>query len=64
MVTNLFTGEVLRGDRITNTPYEVSMGENIECRLLCHSPGKPMNWNADESMNVISKIKHQYYVHL
>ncbi|EEB16936.1 conserved hypothetical protein [Pediculus humanus corporis] len=57
-------GEVLRGDRITNTPYEVSMGENIECRLLCHSPGKPMNWNADESMNVISKIKHQYYVHL
>ncbi|KAL0273474.1 UNVERIFIED_CONTAM: hypothetical protein PYX00_006129 [Menopon gallinae] len=57
-------GEVLRGDRITNTPYEVNMGENIECKLLCHDPGNPMNWNDERSQNVISKIKHEYFVHL
>ncbi|EGD76169.1 transmembrane 9 superfamily member 4 [Salpingoeca rosetta] len=28
-------GEVLRGDRITNTPYELHMNQNVSCRLLC-----------------------------
>lgn len=28
-------GEVLRGDRITNTPYAIRMNENVTCRLLC-----------------------------
>jgi transmembrane 9 superfamily protein 2/4 len=28
-------GEVLRGDRITNTPYTVEMGVNKSCALVC-----------------------------
>eukprot|EP00047_Mylnosiga_fluctuans_P003679 m.230337 g.230337 ORF g.230337 m.230337 type:complete len:629 (-) comp12047_c0_seq1:1325-3211(-) len=28
-------GEVLRGDRITNTPYELHMNKNVSCTLLC-----------------------------
>ncbi len=28
-------GEVLRGDRITNTPYAVHMNVNVSCALLC-----------------------------
>lgn len=28
-------GEVLRGDRITNTPYNLEMGKNVTCRALC-----------------------------
>lgn len=57
-------GEVLRGDRITNTPYEVNMAEDIECKLVCHKPGKPLNWNEGESKMVTSRIRHHYYVHL
>lgn len=40
------------------------MGEDIECKLLCHKPGKPINWNEGESKTVASRIKHQYYAHL
>lgn len=28
-------GEVLRGDRITNTPYVLHMNSNVSCQLLC-----------------------------
>ena len=28
-------GEILRGDRIVNTPYEVKMAEGVECAVLC-----------------------------
>eukprot|EP00037_Helgoeca_nana_P032152 m.412464 g.412464 ORF g.412464 m.412464 type:complete len:630 (+) comp28855_c0_seq1:43-1932(+) len=28
-------GEVLRGDRITNTPYDIKMGTNVTCQVLC-----------------------------
>ena len=27
--------KVLRGDRITNTPYDLKMNQNISCRVLC-----------------------------
>lgn len=57
-------GEVLRGDRIVNTPYEVRMAENIQCRLLCHSPDNPMTWDDEASQRVISRIQHEYFVHL
>lgn len=33
-------GEVLRGDRITNTPYLLSMNQNVSCRLLCRGKDK------------------------
>lgn len=57
-------GEVLRGDRIVNTPYSLQMAEDVQCRLLCHSKNNPMNWNAEESQNVGNRIEHEYYVHL
>lgn len=57
-------GEVLRGDRIVNTPYEVRMAENIRCRLLCHEQNNPINWSVEESVKVASRIEHEYYVHL
>uniref|UniRef100_A0A4P6D6W1 Transmembrane 9 superfamily member n=1 Tax=Rhodnius prolixus TaxID=13249 RepID=A0A4P6D6W1_RHOPR len=57
-------GEVLRGDRIVNTPYEVKMAEDISCKLLCHTPGNPMNWKGDEELRVMNRIRHEYLVHL
>lgn len=57
-------GEVLRGDRIVNTPYEVAMREDIPCRLLCHHPGKPMFWDEENSQRVLERIQHEYSVHL
>lgn len=57
-------GEVLRGDRIVNTPYNVYMAENIKCRLLCHKKNEPMNWGVEESKKVGNRIRHEYYVHL
>ncbi|CAH0748898.1 unnamed protein product [Diatraea saccharalis] len=57
-------GEVLRGDRIVNTPYEVHMAENIKCRLLCHQKNNPINWSVEESEKVASRIEHEYFVHL
>ncbi|KAL5281570.1 TM9SF4 family protein [Megaselia abdita] len=57
-------GEVLRGDRIVNTPYEVSMGQNVNCKLLCNRKNTPMNWNHVESAKIAERIKHEYFVHL
>lgn len=57
-------GEVLRGDRIVNTPYEVRMGEDIGCTLLCHDKEGPINWTAEDSATVIDRIQHEYFVHL
>ncbi|XP_047516188.1 transmembrane 9 superfamily member 4 isoform X1 [Pieris napi] len=57
-------GEVLRGDRIVSTNYEIHMAENIKCRLLCHKKNDPMNWNVEESETVASRIEHEYFVHL
>lgn len=57
-------GEVLRGDRIVNTPYEVQMAVDQPCRILCNDPKTFLNWSAAESKLVASRIQHQYYVHL
>lgn len=57
-------GEVLRGDRIVNTPYEVKMLKDIKCKLLCHNPETPMTWEESMAKDVISKIEHEYFVHL
>ena len=57
-------GEVLRGDRIVNTPYEVKMAENVDCKLLCHKKDQPLNWNHEQSSKVVERIQHEYYVHL
>lgn len=57
-------GEVLRGDRIVNTPYEVRMAENINCKLLCNKKDQPLTWDPNESNKVIERIRHEYFVHL
>ncbi|XP_037958520.1 transmembrane 9 superfamily member 4 [Teleopsis dalmanni] len=57
-------GEVLRGDRIVNTPYELQMAENINCKLLCNAKGLPVNWDKPQSSLVAQRIRHEYFVHL
>lgn len=57
-------GEVLRGDRIVNTPYDVKMAVNTKCQLLCHKPNEPLNWNVEDSLKVAERIEHDYFVHL
>lgn len=57
-------GEVLRGDRIVNTPYEVRMAENVDCKLLCNTKDQPMTWTNEQSRMVVERIRHEYFVHL
>lgn len=57
-------GEVLRGDRIVNTPYVVKMAEEIPCTLLCNTPENPIYWSVGESQTVVDRIQHEYFVHL
>ncbi|KAM8715176.1 hypothetical protein ACLKA7_002253 [Drosophila subpalustris] len=57
-------GEVLRGDRIVNTPYEVQMAENINCKLLCNQKDLPITWTKEDSATVAERIQHEYFVHL
>ncbi|XP_065923656.1 transmembrane 9 superfamily member 4 isoform X2 [Magallana gigas] len=53
-------GEVLRGDRIVNTPYEIKMAKDMPCRVLCNS----IKLTAKESKLMAERIKKNYYVHL
>ena len=57
-------GEILRGDRIVNTPFDIKMQENVACKVLCNSIPNPMVWNEENSRMAIDMIKHDYYVHL
>lgn len=57
-------GEVLRGDRIVNTPYDVRMAEDINCKLLCNTKDRPLTWTTEHSATVMERIRHEYYVHL
>lgn len=57
-------GEVLRGDRIVNTPYEVYMDQPTQCKLLCHDLSNPITWSEQEAKEVADRISHEYYVHL
>lgn len=57
-------GEVLRGDRIVNTPYELQMADNVNCKLLCNTKDRPVTWDREQSTKVAERIKHEYFVHL
>lgn len=57
-------GEVLRGDRVVNTPFELRLLENFQCRLLCNKPQQPLNWNREQSEKVAERIRDEYFVHL
>jgi transmembrane 9 superfamily protein 2/4 len=53
-------GEILRGDRIVNTGYEIKMNVEEQCRVLC----KEVELSADETKRLRKKIKDNYHVHL
>ncbi|KAL3869320.1 hypothetical protein ACJMK2_042014 [Sinanodonta woodiana] len=57
-------GEVLRGDRIVNTAYDVKFGVNKTCEILCKSPQEPSELTEEESKEFAERIKKDYYVHL
>jgi transmembrane 9 superfamily protein 2/4 len=57
-------GEVLRGDRIVTTPYELKLGQDVSCSLACHSPETPLHWKPPFSTAAYSHINHHYYVHM
>lgn len=57
-------GEILRGDRIVNTAYQVNMAEEVECKLLCGDKSGSKNWDAKESAEVFYKIEQEYFLHL
>ncbi|GAB6029941.1 Transmembrane 9 super member 4 [Chamberlinius hualienensis] len=57
-------GEVLRGDRIVNTPYDVKMATTTGCRLLCNKRDTPITWQQSGSQLVSERIFHAYYIHL
>lgn len=59
-----FPGEVLRGDRIVNTPFQVSMNVEKKCEVLCNFPNKPVTLTVEQSKLIAERIREDYYVHL
>ncbi|XP_036179667.1 transmembrane 9 superfamily member 4 isoform X3 [Myotis myotis] len=57
-------GEVLRGDRIVNTPFQVLMNSEKKCEVLCSESNKPVTLSVKESRLVAERITEDYYVHL
>jgi transmembrane 9 superfamily protein 2/4 len=57
-------GEVLRGDRIVNTPFDVKMRKDLECSSLCAADKVEMTLNADQSNLLRRRIHEDYHVHL
>ncbi|XP_067163859.1 transmembrane 9 superfamily member 4 isoform X2 [Apteryx mantelli] len=57
-------GEVLRGDRIVNTPFQVSMSVEKKCEVLCNFPNKPVTLTVEQSKLIAERIREDYYVHL
>jgi len=53
-------GQIIRGERIVNTPYTIKMAENNECSVLCNT----VNWDAKASAEASYRIEHEYFVHL
>eukprot|EP00730_Choanoeca_flexa_P015024 TRINITY_DN6784_c0_g1_i1.p1 TRINITY_DN6784_c0_g1~~TRINITY_DN6784_c0_g1_i1.p1 ORF type:complete len:641 (+),score=170.05 TRINITY_DN6784_c0_g1_i1:132-2054(+) len=57
-------GEVLRGDRITNTPYLVEMNKDVSCRLLCPGEdGAARKYTPDQINRFEKFIRSEYRVH-
>lgn len=52
-------GEVLRGDRIVNTAYDVKMNQRINCKVICKVALKD-----GEAKNIMTRVKEDYFVHL
>uniref|UniRef100_A0A8C5N436 Transmembrane 9 superfamily member n=1 Tax=Gouania willdenowi TaxID=441366 RepID=A0A8C5N436_GOUWI len=53
-------GEVLRGDRIVNTLYNVKVNKDKQCEMVCNKKSLSIT----ESKLVAERIQDEYYVHL
>lgn len=53
-------GEVLRGDRIVNTPFTMEMNRNRRCEMVCSKK----TLSISESKLMAERIREEYYVHL
>jgi len=53
-------GQILRGERIVSSPYDIRMNKNSVCSVLCTDKV----WNAEESKEADYRISHEYFVHL
>lgn len=54
-------GEILRGDRISTTAYDVEMKVDYGCRVLCGSPSNPTKFDAAASTTLDYRIRSDYY---
>ncbi|KPP66121.1 transmembrane 9 superfamily member 4-like [Scleropages formosus] len=54
-------GEVLRGDRIVNTPYTVLMNQELKCKVVCSEMKKSLKLSVEESKLVAERIQEEYY---
>lgn len=61
---DMWSGEVLRGDRIVNTLYTVLMNLDKKCEVLCKKPDDPIKLSVEESKLLAERIQEEYYVHL
>lgn len=57
-------GEILRGDRISTTAYDVQMNVGVSCRLLCGDKNSPVKVDAAASSVVHYRISQEYFIHL
>jgi len=53
-------GQILRGERIVSTPYDIRMNQDTECAVLCSDK----NWKGEDSKEANYRIDHEYFVHL
>ena len=53
-------GQILRGERIVSTPYDIRMKKDVECSVLC---GDKV-WKVEESNEANYRIDHEYFIHL
>ncbi|VDK44259.1 unnamed protein product [Anisakis simplex] len=56
-------GEVMRGDRIVNTPFQVFMRKDLECNSTCALHPK-LTITEEESVILAKRIREEYHVHL
>lgn len=56
---SLNLGEVLRGDRIVNTPYMLHVMDNVPCQVLCETTFSPK-----DTKEVTYRISEDYTLHM
>ncbi len=53
-------GEILRGDRVVSTGYNIKMNVNEQCKVICPK----IVLNDKEAATIVKRIKDDYHVHL